>query len=107
MEAANNRLAAYESALNGWSEALDREVEWSAKSGVFSDTSSLNNQYNNAINSYNRLVKRDLSYSYWYEKDRLEACEDIDKSFDKQLSEISSFRESEEENYKNQVQNKK
>lgn len=107
MEVANNRLAAYESALEGWSDALDREVEWSAKTGVFSDTSSLDKQFRNAINSYNRLVKRDLSYKFWREEDRQETCEDIDKAFDCQLNEISSLRESEEENYKNQVQSKK
>lgn len=107
MKAADNRLDAYESAMNGWEEALFREVEWNAKSGIFSDTSSLNNQHNNAFNSYNRLVARDLGYTYWREEDRQEICEDIDKVFDKQLSEISSLRESEEENYKNQVQSKK
>ena len=107
MEAADTRLDAYESAMNGWSEALDREAEWNAKSGIFSDTSSLNNQHNNAINSYNRLVERDLRYTYFQEEDRQEICEDIDNVFDKQLSDISSLRESEEDNYRNQVQSKK
>lgn len=109
MEAADNSLDSYTSAMDGWKEALDREDEWNAKSWVFSDTSSLYNQHKKAINSYNRLrlVERDLGYTYRREEDRQEICENIDKVFDKQLSEISSLRESEEDNYRNQVQSKK
>lgn len=107
IEAANNSFAAYESALYGWNEALDREVEWNRKAKRFSDTSSLISRANKALDSYNRLSNRDLNYQYWDEESRLNVCESIYSVFDKQLSEISSFRESEEENYKNQVQNKK
>lgn len=107
MASADKRMNAFQTALNGWSDSLDRENEWRAKTKLFSDTSSLDNRCNGAINSYNKLIQRELGYEYWEEKDRLEVCEDIDKAFDKQLSEISSFRDFEEENYKNQVQNKK
>lgn len=95
LEAANNSFAAYESAKEGWSEALDREDEWSAKTGLFSNTSSLDKQFRNAIYSYNSLVKRDLSYKFYPEKYRQGICEDIDKAFDRQLNEISSLRDSE------------
>ena len=65
MEAADKRIDALNKAIKGWSATLDREIEWKEKSGLFSDTTSLERQYSNSIDLYNSIIKLDLGYEYW------------------------------------------
>lgn len=44
-------------ALEGWKKALNRECDWSSKSGMFSDTSKLQNRLNSAYDKYSRLLE--------------------------------------------------
>lgn len=100
MHACDKRLDILDKAIKGWSDALDREVEWSNKAGMFSDTSSLSRKYENAIDQYNRLIKTDLGYQYYYREHRESVCKDFEKLLNKQLEEIKRIRDEEENNAK-------
>lgn len=45
-------------AVDLWANALDRELDWNEKSGIFSDTSSLLNQRNKDVNKYEKLKNK-------------------------------------------------
>lgn len=101
MTAADKSFDAFQKALKGWSDSLDREDEWNEKSGMFADTSSLLRQKGNAVNYYNKIVQLDLGYEYWKREHREELCERIKKLLDRTLEEINNYREEEEERTKN------
>ena len=105
MTAADKRFDAFQKALKGWSDSLDREDEWDGKSGLFDDTSSLLRQHGNAINNYNRIVQLDLGYQYYKREHREDLCERIKNLLDRTLEEINNYREEEEERTKNLASN--
>lgn len=105
MTAADKRFEAFQKALKGWSDSLDREEEWDGKSGLFDDTSSLLRQHGNAINNYNRIVQLDLGYQYYKREHRDDLCERIKKLLDRTLEEINNYREEEEERTKSLADN--
>lgn len=107
MEVADNRLNALNTAMEGWGKALDREMEWNNKSGIFSDTSSLQKRLEKAYDSYWKLSDPDLGYRYYSNEDRVEQCNEIYEVLDDRLNNISSSRKSEEEFYNDLVQRKK
>lgn len=101
MEAADKRIDALNKAIKGWSATLDREIEWKEKSGLFSDTTSLERQYSNSIDLYNSIIKLDLGYEYWKREHREDLCKRFEKLLDKSIEEINDVRKAEEERTKN------
>lgn len=97
MEAADKSRDAYYEARKGWSDALNREVEWSDKAKWYADTSSLFEQNSNSVDDYNRMINLDLNYKYWTREHREDLCERIKKLLDDTLEEINNYREKEEE----------
>ena len=77
MQVANKGNDAFNKALKGWSNALDREIEWNNKAGLLSDTSSLSRKYSNAIDQYNGLIRTDLSYHYYNREHREDVCKEF------------------------------
>ena len=107
MKAADKRIDAFSKALEGWRAALNRECEWSVKSGFFADTESLARRYSDAVDSYNRLIQKDLSYEYWTRESREEICKSIREAFNDNLAELKKYREQWESTYEESVQSKK
>ena len=103
MNAANLSYESFQKALEGWSDSLDREVEWSNESGLFSSTSSLERRYQSSINKYNSLIHVDCEYQYWVHEHREDLCNRVQNLLNKTLEEINQYREQEEENCKNLV----
>lgn len=69
--AADERWELFGKAMDGWSDALDREEEWKSKVGFFSDSSSLDKKYNQAINKFNKLNNADVhSFEFWSSESR-------------------------------------
>ncbi len=107
MECANNRLACFTDALDMWGEAIDRELEWNSASGIFSNTEYLMSQREASYKKHEKYCRKDLSYTYWSEEDRDNICNRVDEALDRMLEEVKRLKESEEDNYKNLVANKK
>lgn len=103
MDAANLSFESYQKALKGWSDSLDREVEWSNESGLFSSTSSLERRYQSSVNNYNSLINVDCGYRYWEHEHREDLCNRVQELLNRSLEEIKQYREQEEENCKNLV----
>ena len=104
LAAADIHYQMYKDAIDGWSEALDREVEWSEKSGFFSDTSILSNKYTKAINEFNRLVNKDTpSYKYWKLTDRKDFLNRVKAIFQDQANSDESFKENVQNEFKETV----
>lgn len=55
----NGMVDLYNNAIKGWAASLDREVEWSDKTGFFSDSSKLLSQCKKANNQFDRLANND------------------------------------------------
>lgn len=67
-------------AIEGWEAALKREDDWSSKSGMFSDTTRLQNRMNRAINNYNKLleaIEDTASFNYYKEEERKDSLKYI------------------------------
>jgi len=107
MKAADKRLKVCEQAMDGWSDSLNRESEWSDEAGFFSDTSSLSNRASKACDTFNRLAGQDLSYEYFTREARESLCEEIDSFFKDHLDELKKYREHWEGNYDDSIQSKK
>lgn len=103
MGAADKYSDAYDKALKGWLNSLNREDRWSEKSGFFSDTSGLIKQSEASVSQYNRLIKTDLSYNYYLEDYRTSLCDQVHDAFELDLNTIKSFREECEDDYKEKV----
>lgn len=100
MTAADRSVDAFNKAVDGWRESLNREVTWSEKSGVFADTSSLLRQSGNSVDKFNRIIKLDLGYEYWKREHREELCKEFERLLDKSIEEINDVRKEEEERTK-------
>ncbi len=94
-------MAVADKAFKGWSDSLDREDEWDDKSGLWEDTSSLNQQRDRSIEQYNETIK----YQYYPRDHRKYLCERVKELLDKTLDEIKKYREEEEERTKNLASN--
>ncbi len=103
MTAADSSIDAFNKAVDGWRESLNREVTWSEKSGVFADTSSLLRQNGNSVDKFNRIIKLDLGYQYWKREHREDLCNEFEKLLNRSIDEINDFRKEEEERTNNLV----
>lgn len=105
MTAADSSIDAFNKAVDGWRESLNREVTWSEKSGVFADTSSLLRQNDNAVDKFNRIIKLDLGYQYWKREHREELCDEFERLLNRSIDEINDIRKEEEERTKSLASN--
>ncbi len=106
MDAANKRDNAFAKAMEGWRAALEREIEWANKAGIFADTTSLCNRNSKAVKSFNRLYNIDLSYEYWLRDAREDVCKSIKKAFKENLDVLKKHREQWENTYEEFVHSK-
>lgn len=106
LDSANKRGRYFDDAMSALDNALDREIEWERKSGMFSDTSALCRKRDNAINFFNHLKAADLEVSYWHKKERQELYDKICENLDDLSQEIKDDCDSDEQ-YKDVVEQKK
>ena len=107
MEAADKRNEYLSEAIDGWCEALNREVDWESKVGFFSDASSLSNQHSRAVDEYQRLCNKDASYTYWKRKDRDYWYKEVCERYDNLIEETKTHIDDSENAYQRIVENKK
>ncbi len=91
MRGAEKAYEAYQDAKDGWSESLDREIDvWPRKLGMFDDAPYIQG----SIDSFNSLIKRDLSYNYKkreWRKDVYEYFAHVNETFDKVVDNSESL----------------
>lgn len=107
MKAADKRGELCQDLIEGWSESLDREVEWSKKAGFFKNVSSLAGQCEKSIAKFNRLIATDISYNYWDEEYRKSLFGGICETLDENLEKFGEIKDNADENYQNLIKIKK
>ena len=107
MKCADKRLDCFSQAIKGWEEALNRELDWSDKSGWFSDTESLLRSRQKALDAFNRLCDKQLSYEYWSNDQRKKLYNDICERYDELVEANKDEADTAEEEYKQIIENKK
>lgn len=98
-------------AMKGWSKALDREDQWTEKTGFFSDASNLQRQSNNAVKEYNRVItaaeENCDEFQFWNTESRKNDLDLIREAYEHYDSADSADQDSLEEDYDNTVASKK
>lgn len=97
-------------AMKGWSKALDREDQWTEKTGFFSDASNLQRQSNNAVNEYNRIMtaaeENCDEFQFWNTESRKEDLDFIRQAYEYYDSADEDVQDSLKEDYDNTVSSK-
>ena len=108
MKAADKRIEYLSEALDGWCEALNREVVWAKKVGLLSNASSLSNQHSKAVDKYNRLCNKNASYNtYWERENRDYWYKEVCERYDNLIEEAKTHIDDSENTYQQIVKSKK
>ncbi len=107
MEVADKRNEFLSEAIDGWCEALNREIDWEDKVGFFNDASALSKQHSMAVDKYKRLCNKDASYTYWKREDRESWYNKVCQRYDDLIKENKQHINDSETEYQQIVENKK